>query len=1181
MLVISIITTLTLSTHFQTWCSAEYTGKFGFPCVPLPCNTEVLPGNPCLWDVKVGDVVKNVGLNLNGRRGTVVCTGTAPFVLVLYDHYTGGGTGDDANMYCNVPCCAIGGACSYPNPIAPKGGSQWTDCSELIPQYTPPPGPIITPPPTPVPTGTATERPIEIVWADKAAYPPVWNHPDSLITSSTSRVEYKQFQLMPEICVDVVLAGTNTVTPSPEMYCVLSAENATITAPNGGVAATSDRGTACFDEVSFVNTQYLEIADKVSLSVTCDFNGVQSGVGWNITSDTVTNTNVFVQFPNTATLTEELPTPIPPPYIPQTYTPNPYRAPLDGITDLCDNNNVFCPFDCQLSEWSSWSTCNQTCGSWGASTRFRTVIEASRYGGKTCASYEHQQFSPCNRFPCESLCPNTIEGDGATSGSPGEWTCGFYSAIKFPQLYSNGSTSLTVLAGCAALQPGITTNLVFQYDNRNISVDVSDEIQIDMSAGSMGSSCNLINGLPCVQISVHISKYGDGPWDYCGTYDHTDHLGIEYQGGAHASVSCQSSFKSDIFFVKLSPEVITSPGTAGSGAVVGGQGIPASWGQPGFDARPDGIPYGGSFGSGQFSAVFVTRLTVHLPCVYDCEMSEWGPWSQCTNECGGGRQYRERLIIRDPVNGGYQCNTTAEEVSCNIHHCPSDCVFSDWSSWSECSISCGGGSRRRYRDILQHNQGSGSPCPAELVETEPCNLHSCGADCSVTSWSNWGPCSVVCEGGLRRRQRSVISENRGDGEPCPHLTETEVCNDIPCATTPALQLAPVETPTPTSGITPGELNSAPRASPFSPPYFGDSPLYDLPLYNLGFVREAYSYESDLGRHYEVLGEPLAAFTVRLADLSLEFFKADIAPNTDGSATVVLTCVQTGCELVGDTQVPLTEAGTAAFGNVAVSVVNNNQQNAPIDLSAEVVLTRPVDYQYRSTALVRQLSVRTPTSGEVFGSRVAYTVYRSPLDSFSTDQFVGDVSKALGIPIDQIDVLMVEDFDFPNGASSRVIVSLQDNAVCTALAVGMTGVAFRLTAANADELLVKWLEESLDPTSTVGSSQVPPNCNIVTTYAAPESDPRMEPYVNSTFTLSPPPTAVPTPVPESDDGYNLTLLLAVLLPLVVLIWALAALAVYCARRRHNKKEKGEQIPDSRSSSEIEVEVQSNPIEREFS
>ena len=40
---------------------------------------------------------------------------------------------------------------------------------------------------------------------------------------------------------------------------------------------------------------------------------------------------------------------------------------------------------------------------------------------------------------------------------------------------------------------------------------------------------------------------------------------------------------------------------------------------------------------------------------YCCQVSEWSPWSDCSVSCGRGWSSRERYVITQPQNGGREC----------------------------------------------------------------------------------------------------------------------------------------------------------------------------------------------------------------------------------------------------------------------------------------------------------------------------------------------------------------------------------------------------------------------------------------------------------------------------------------------------------------------------------------------
>lgn len=111
-----------------------------------------------------------------------------------------------------------------------------------------------------------------------------------------------------------------------------------------------------------------------------------------------------------------------------------------------------------------------------------------------------------------------------------------------------------------------------------------------------------------------------------------------------------------------------------------------------------------------------------------CEISEWGPWSECSVTCGVGVSTRRRHF-RNPM-GPKKCPLvqTEENRKCMEPACAAEapaadplCPVSEWSAWSPCSASCGRGVAFRTRLLLvpAHRQRD---CGArsELLQQRPC-----------------------------------------------------------------------------------------------------------------------------------------------------------------------------------------------------------------------------------------------------------------------------------------------------------------------------------------------------------------------------------------------------------------------------------------------------------------------------
>ena len=126
-------------------------------------------------------------------------------------------------------------------------------------------------------------------------------------------------------------------------------------------------------------------------------------------------------------------------------------------------------------------------------------------------------------------------------------------------------------------------------------------------------------------------------------------------------------------------------------------------------------------------------------CDYSCSKkstdggwSEFGDWSECSVECGGGRQARSRTCTNPaPANGGAKCQgKNAEARECNAQECPTpvDGGWSDYGEWSKCSAECNAGTQTRQRTCSNPAPAlGGADCAGdERKESQSCYLQPCG-----------------------------------------------------------------------------------------------------------------------------------------------------------------------------------------------------------------------------------------------------------------------------------------------------------------------------------------------------------------------------------------------------------------------------------------------------------------------
>ncbi|KAK3740919.1 hypothetical protein QZH41_006085 [Actinostola sp. cb2023] len=140
----------------------------------------------------------------------------------------------------------------------------------------------------------------------------------------------------------------------------------------------------------------------------------------------------------------------------------------------------------------------------------------------------------------------------------------------------------------------------------------------------------------------------------------------------------------------------------------------------------------------------------------DGKWSPWGPYGDCDKKCGGGSQSRSRTCTNPAPQGeGKQCAGDAQSTqACNTHYCPIDGVYGSYSSYGDCSKSCGTGVQYKTRQCSNPKpQYGGKNCVGPAKASQACNTHPCPIDGVYGGYTPYGDCSKSCGTGVQYKTR--------------------------------------------------------------------------------------------------------------------------------------------------------------------------------------------------------------------------------------------------------------------------------------------------------------------------------------------------------------------------------------------------------------------------------------------
>eukprot|EP00928_Gymnodinium_smaydae_P043542 TRINITY_DN2914_c0_g2_i3.p1 TRINITY_DN2914_c0_g2~~TRINITY_DN2914_c0_g2_i3.p1 ORF type:complete len:2033 (+),score=334.18 TRINITY_DN2914_c0_g2_i3:329-6427(+) len=392
------------------------------------------------------------------------------------------------------------------------------------------------------------------------------------------------------------------------------------------------------------------------------------------------------------------------------------------------------PQRCLWEEWTKWKECSVTCGV-GARVRTRGTIIPAVPGGIPCKGGPMESIA-CDRQPCESDC---VLGDWLPWG-PCRKSCGGGVRVRVRAIRTHASPT------SPPCQP-------------------TEESE----------KCN---AHPC-PVPCEWSEWGD--WGACSAScagGERKQLKRVVQFAAFGAEPCGDP-----------PEIVETcngmpcPVHCSLGMWGDWGSCSASCGDNGYELRLRVKEVEEEYGGKECHAIpsLSRRCNTH-PCPVDCWFDPWQDWTACSLTCGKGKRYRRRDPNQNEF-GGFACyhEDGTEGQDCNDFPCPQDCIWDIWSAFTECSQSCGTGTRYRSRGKTQIMMHGGRKCEGDDMQTRKCNTHSCPMDCDFGDWGPWTYCPVTCDGAKVHREREILAYPKHGGMVCRGETKQYApCGNVPC-----------------------------------------------------------------------------------------------------------------------------------------------------------------------------------------------------------------------------------------------------------------------------------------------------------------------------------------------------------------------------------------------------------------
>uniref|UniRef100_A0A8D2LDG1 ADAM metallopeptidase with thrombospondin type 1 motif 9 n=1 Tax=Varanus komodoensis TaxID=61221 RepID=A0A8D2LDG1_VARKO len=175
-------------------------------------------------------------------------------------------------------------------------------------------------------------------------------------------------------------------------------------------------------------------------------------------------------------------------------------------------------------------------------------------------------------------------------------------------------------------------------------------------------------------------------------------------------------------------------------------------------------------------------------CSSDCNTGGWrySTWTECSKSCGGGTR-RRRAVCMNTFNDILEDSKCSQQEKVTMQRC-NELACPQWKTgdWSECLVTCGKG--HKHRQIWCQFGGERLNDRICNLETKPDAVQSCQRqECAAWQVGPWGQCTATCGQGYQMRAVkcvvgayvSVVDDNECNAATKPTDTQVTPCRHHP------------------------------------------------------------------------------------------------------------------------------------------------------------------------------------------------------------------------------------------------------------------------------------------------------------------------------------------------------------------------------------------------------------------